>query len=127
MMKLLLLAALLCGTASAATVELGPQPGVALLPQTCGALNYSTYVTRFNADGTLSGEVQAWMRCGSGRTAHQYQSWHSIVWDLAGNAVVTLPYDYETPDVSLDLRYAGYEAYDRSPAAGGYRAMLVTP
>lgn len=130
MKKLALVLMAVAGAASAGTVDLKPQPGVALLPQTCGTLNTSTYVTRFNADGTISGEIQAWMRCGSGRTAHQYQSWHSITWDLAGVALMTLPYDYETPDTGLRLTYAGYTAYDRQYGMGSpwaYQAELATP
>jgi hypothetical protein len=131
-MKTLSLALILMSSSVlGATIPLKPQPGFQLLSMSCGTLNTNTYVTAFNSDGTISGEVFAWMRCGSGRYGtHQYQSWHSIQWDLAGNALATLPYDYISPDIMVNATYAGYRAYDAQsglPGSYTYQATLVTP
>ncbi|MDB6084201.1 MAG: hypothetical protein JWN43_2082 [Gammaproteobacteria bacterium] len=114
-----------------ASIPLKPQPGFQLLSTSCGPLNTNTYVTAFNNDGTISGEVYAWMHCGSGRYgSRQYQSWHSIHWDLAGNALATVPYDNVTPNLQINATYAGYRAYVAQsglPGSFTYQAMLITP
>ena len=98
---------------AATTISLLPQPGAFLLGVSCGGIHTSTYVTGFNADGNITGEVYAWTRCGSsgrggGYTSRLYYSWHSIVWNLSGVALATLPYDGVVPNV----------AYTQTDAAG---------
>ena len=107
---------------SATLIELQPQPGVPLLGVSCGGVHTSTYVTGFDDNGNIAGEVYAWTRCGgSGRgggyQSKVYRSWHSIVWDLNGVATATLPYDGVVPDASFtETNAAGNTIYTVSRA-----------
>jgi hypothetical protein len=65
-------------------------------------VHVASYVTGFDANGNIMGDVYAWTSCGgSGRgggyKSHIYQSWHSILWDLNLNYKL-LPYDNLVPD-----------------------------
>lgn len=89
--------------ASAATVTLIPQPDYPYLGVSCGGVLTSTYVTGFDVNGNIRGEVYAWTRCGvSGRGGGyqetRYDSWHSILWDIEGAVIETLTYDGVVPD-----------------------------
>jgi len=96
------LLALCGGAANAATILPIPVGYPTLLGASCGGVHVSTYVTGFDVNGNIAGEVYAWTRCGgSGRgggyKSHTYSSWHSILWDFYGNFVL-LPYDGTVPD-----------------------------
>lgn len=74
-----------------------------LLGASCGGVHTSSFVTGFDADGNISGEVYAWTRCGgSGRGGGYkstiYQSWHSITWSLDAQTFVVHDYDGVLPD-----------------------------
>jgi hypothetical protein len=89
--------------ASAETITLNPQPDYPYLGVSCGGIHKSTFVTGFDANGNIRGEVYAWTQCGgSGRgggyQVTNYDSWHSILWDLQGAVIETLPYDGVAPD-----------------------------
>ena len=104
MKRLIPILFLFASTTFAATLtELLPQPGVPLLGVSCGGIHTSTYVTGFNDDGNITGEVYAWTRCQFGRyqPSRLYKSWHSITWDLDGVALETLPWDGVVPDPSF--------------------------
>ena len=134
-MKTLMLAIgllLLSSAAHAATIALNPQPGVVLLGVSCGGIHTSTYVTGFNDAGNIMGEVYAWTRCGgSGRgggyRSKLYFSWHSIVWDLTGRALVTLPYDGIVPDPAFTETDAAGNTIHTVAVPGGYQGLLETP
>jgi hypothetical protein len=92
--------------ASAETITLNPQPDYPYLGVSCGGIHKSTFVTGFDANGNIRGEVYAWTHCGgSGRgggyQVTNYDSWHSILWDLQGAVIETLPYDGIAPDETL--------------------------
>ena len=104
MKPIALLATLLTYTAAnAAVIPLNAQPGYPLLGVSCGGIHTSTYVTGFDFNGNITGEVYAWTRCGgSGRgggyKSKLYSSWHSIVWDLTGAPLATTTWNGVTPD-----------------------------
>jgi hypothetical protein len=117
-------------------IELQPQPGVPLLGVSCGGVHTSTYVTGFNDEGDIAGEVYAWTRCGvSGRGggyhSKLYYSWHSIEWDLNGVALTTLPYDGIVPDETFtETNDAGDTVYGVSISTSygtAYEGMLRKP
>ena len=102
----------------------------------CGGIHTSTYVTGFNDDGNIAGEVYAWTRCGGSGRGGGYRttvrrSWHSIVWDLSGVALETLPYDGVVPDASFtETDGAGDIIYTVSKATSygtAYVGMLSKP
>jgi hypothetical protein len=73
-----------------------------LLGASCGGVHVTSYVTGFDENGYIRGEVHAWTRCGgSGRgggyQSHTFQAWHTIVWDLRQHYKL-LPYDNVVPD-----------------------------
>jgi hypothetical protein len=97
------LLSVLSAAASAETITLNPQPDYPYVGVSCGGIHTSTFVTGFDANGNIRGEVYAWTRCGgSGRgggyQVTNYDSWHSILWDLQGAVLETLPYDGVAPD-----------------------------
>ena len=102
-MKKILLLGLLVSAAAQAQTALPLPPGYpTLLGASCGGVHVASYVTGFNADGNMTGEVYAWTKCGgSGRgggyQTHTYQSWNSIVWDFFNNYKI-VPYDNVLPD-----------------------------
>ncbi|SEK05418.1 hypothetical protein [Paraburkholderia diazotrophica] len=105
-MKMIGLLGLLASAAVQAQVAL-PLPAAypTLLGVSCGGVHVASYVTGFDQNGYIHGEVYAWTRCGgSGRgggyQSQTYQSWHTIVWDLRQNYKV-LPYDNVVPDPAL--------------------------
>jgi len=121
----------------AATIPLTPQPDYPLLGVSCGGVHTSTYVTGFDLNGNIKGEVYAWTRCGhSGRgagyqTATYSSSWHSIVWDLTGSALTTTPWDGVTPDplfVATDANSNTIRTAQTQTASGvAYLGILSTP
>ena len=116
----------------AATIGLNPQPDVALLGVSCGGIHTSTFVTGFNQAGAITGEVYAWTRCegprrvGSDRS-QLYFSWHSIVWDLNGTPLATLPYDGMTPNPNFTARDGNGDTIYTVAVPGGRLGMLETP
>jgi len=126
----------LTGLLLAALLELNAQPGVKLLGVCCGMNCYKTqtYVTGFNDDGTIAGEVYASTTCpcsGRGCKPYKYSSWHSITWNLDGVATETLPWDGIAPDPAFTETDAiGDTIYDvLKPTSWGllYRGMLEKP
>ena len=102
-MKMIGLLGLLASAAVQAQVTL-PLPAAypTLLGASCGGVHVSSYVTGFDQNGYIHGEVYAWTSCGvSGRgggyQSQTYQAWHTIVWDLLQNYKL-LPYDNVVPD-----------------------------
>jgi hypothetical protein len=102
-MKMIGLLGLLASAAVQAQVTL-PLPAAypTLLGASCGGVHVASYVTGFDENGYIRGEVYAWTRCGeSGRGggyhSQTYQAWHTIVWDLGQNYKL-LPYDNVVPD-----------------------------
>jgi hypothetical protein len=74
----------------------------ALLGASCGGVHLSSFVTGFDSNGNVSGEVYAWTKCGGsgkggGYKATTYQSWHSITWTLSKTYTVN-NYDSIAPD-----------------------------
>ena len=99
--RLIVIALLFAVSASAETIPLRPQPGVKLLGASCGGVHTSTYVTGFDSKGNVTGKVYAWTRCsrgGRGGKTKSYRSWHSMIWDLTGAPLATLPDDGIAPD-----------------------------
>ncbi|WP_258187687.1 hypothetical protein [Trinickia symbiotica] len=102
-MKMIGLLTLLASAAAQAQVTLPLPAGYpTLLGVSCGGVHVASYVTGFDANGYIHGEVYAWTSCGgSGRGGgyqfHTYQAWHTIVWDLRQNYEL-LPYDNVMPD-----------------------------
>ena len=120
----------------AATIALNPQVGYRLLGVSCGGIHTSTYVTGFDLNGNITGEVYAWTRCGlSGRGggyhSNLYTSWHSIVWDLTGTALVTLPYDGVVPDPAFTAADSSGDTISTTPIMSSYGpaylGILETP
>jgi len=93
---------LVSGVASAASLPLPPGYPT-LLGASCGGVHVASYVTGFDQNGNITGEVYAWTRCsaGSGRgggyRVRYYESWNSILWGLDGTYKV-VPYDGVIPD-----------------------------
>lgn len=95
---------LVCVTAKAATIYLQPQPNYPLLGVSCGGIHTSTYVTGFDVNGNINGEVYAWTKCssgGRGSPVRTYSAWRSIVWNLQGTALVTTSWDGATPNAAF--------------------------
>ena len=102
--RLIVIALLFAVSANAAVIPLLPQPGVKLLGASCGGVHTSTYATGFDSTGNVTGKIYAWTRCsrgGRGSRPRFYRSWHSIVWDLTGAPLVTLPDDGIAPDPAI--------------------------
>jgi hypothetical protein len=102
-MKMICLLGLLASAAVRAQVTL-PLPAAypTLLGASCGGVHVASYVTGFDENGYIRGEVYAWTSCGGsglggGYHDHIYQAWHTIVWDLRQNYQL-LPYDNVLPD-----------------------------
>jgi hypothetical protein len=92
--------------ASAETITLNPQPDYPYLGMSCGGVDVSTFVTGFDANGNIRGEVYASTQCGgSGRGGGyhvtHYNAWRSILWDLKGAVIETLSYDGIAPDATF--------------------------
>ena len=109
--------------ASAATVTLVPQPDYPYLGVACGGVLISTYVTGFDVNGNIRGEVYAWTRCGgSGRGGGYqettYDSWHSILWDIEGAVIETLPYDGIVPDPDFSATDANGNTIHNAAVSG---------
>jgi hypothetical protein len=105
MKKLALLLLLAPGALQAQTALPLPPGYPTLLGESCGGVHVSSYVTGFDVNGNITGEVYAWTSCGgSGRGGgyhnHIYQSWNSILWDLFTNYKL-VPYDNVLPDPSF--------------------------
>jgi len=120
--------------ASAETITLNPQPDYPYLGVSCGGVHKSTFVTGFDANGNIRGEVYAWTQCGgSGRgggyQVTNYDSWHSILWDLQGAVIETLPYDGVAPDETFSATDAnGNTIHDvLVPGTPQYIGILETP
>jgi hypothetical protein len=120
--------------ASAETITLNPQPDYPYLGVSCGGVHKSTFVTGFDANGNIRGEVYAWTQCGgSGRgggyQVTNYDSWHSILWDLQGAVIETLPYDGVTPNEAFSETDAnGNTIHDvLIPGTTQYTGVLETP
>ena len=114
-MKMIGLLGLLANAAVQAQVTL-PLPAAypTLLGASCGGVHVASYVTGFDENGYIHGEVYAWTRCGgSGRgggyQSQTYQAWHTIVWDLHQNYKL-LPYDNVVPDPA----FTATDAYGNS-------------
>ncbi len=74
----------------------------ALLGVSCGGVHVSSFVTGFDSNGNITGEVYAWTKCGGsgkggGYRTTTYQSWHSITWAL-NKAYTLVSYDHIAPD-----------------------------
>ncbi|WP_233805446.1 hypothetical protein [Paraburkholderia sp. HP33-1] len=102
-MKMMGLLGLLASAVVQAQVAL-PLPSAypTLLGVSCGGVHVASYVTGFDKNGYIRGEIYAWTRCGgSGRGggyhSQAYQAWYTIVWDLHRNYKL-LPYDNLVPD-----------------------------
>ena len=126
--------AFLASTAQAQDIMLNPQPDYVYLGVSCGGTHPSTYVTGFDANGNIKGEVYAWTRCGlSGRGGgyQYYDSWHSIIWDLDGNVLGSFDYDGIVPDTTFtETDAAGNTIYDvtiSTPSGPVIRGMLSKP
>lgn len=101
-MKLLVLTLLAAGTAQAMNLPL-PPGYPALLGVSCGGVHVASYVTGFDVNGNITGEVYAWTRCGAsgrggGYHSHVYEAWHSAVWGVAADWYQINPWDGITPD-----------------------------
>lgn len=93
--------ALICRAALAAPLPLPPGYPT-LLGVSCGGVHVSSFVTGFDSNGNITGEVYAWTKCGSsgkggGYKTTTYQSWHSITWTLS-MAYTVSNYDGIAPD-----------------------------
>ena len=120
--------------ASATTITLIPQPDYPYLGVSCGGVLTSTYVTGFDANGNIRGEVYAQTRCGvSGRGGGyqetQYESWHSILWDIEGAVIETLAYDGVVPDPNFSAMDANGNTIHNGaiPGTTQYTGLLETP
>jgi hypothetical protein len=120
--------------ASAATITLIPQPDYPYLGVSCGGVLTSTYVTGFDANGNIRGEVYARTQCGvSGRGGGyqetQYESWHSILWDIEGAVIETLSYDGIAPDPNFSATDANGNTIHNGaiPGTTQYTGLLETP
>ena len=63
-----------------------------LLGASCGGVHVTTYITGFNADGTVAGEVYAWTSCstgGRGSKPRKIQAYHTMAWDFFGGYMVS--------------------------------------
>lgn len=125
---------LACATANAATIYLQPQPNYPLLGASCGGIHTSTYVTGYDVNGNIKGAVYAWTKCssgGRGAPAHTYSAWHSIVWNLQGTALVTIPWDGVTPDTAFTETNEAGDVISTSsvgtPYGWAYLGTLTTP
>lgn len=117
-----------------ATVTLIPQPDYPYLGISCGGVLLSTFVTGFDVNDNIRGEVHASTQCGgSGRgggyQVTQYDSWHSILWDIEGGVIETLPYDGVVPDPAFRATDAnGNMIHDVPvPDTKQYTGVLETP
>ena len=88
------LAPALLGVAGAAFADALPMPAgyPTLLGASCGGVHVTTYVTGFNADGTVAGEVYAWTSCstgGRGSKPRKIEAYHTMAWDFFGGYTVS--------------------------------------
>jgi len=93
--------ALMGGAALAAPLPLPPGYPT-LLGVSCGGVHLSSFVTGFDSNGNITGEVYAWTNCGGsgkggGYHTTTYQSWHSITWTLSKTYTVN-NYDTVAPE-----------------------------
>ena len=84
----------LLGLAGAAFADALPMPAgyPTLLGASCGGVHVTTYVTGFNADGTVAGEVYAWTSCstgGRGSKPRKIEAYHTMAWDFFGGYTVS--------------------------------------
>jgi hypothetical protein len=100
-------------SANADTIPLLQQAGVTLLGGvSCGGQHISTYVTGFNSEGNITGELYVTTTCstgGRGTKPRRYSEWRSMVWSVqTGLAILTAPYDGIVPDpLFTDVDAAG--------------------
>jgi hypothetical protein len=102
---IIFLALVFAGMAFAGTTNLPLPAGYpALLGVSCGGVHVASYVTGFDVNGNITGEVYAWTRCGAsgrggGYHSKVYESWHSITWGIDGGWYVLAPtYDGAIPN-----------------------------
>ena len=84
----------LLGFGGAALADALPMPAgyPTLLGASCGGVHVTTYITGFNADGTVAGEVYAWTSCstgGRGSKPRKIQAYHTMAWDFFGGYTVS--------------------------------------
>jgi hypothetical protein len=87
----LTLASLALGGAALADALPMPAGYPTLLGASCGGVHVTTYVTGFNADGTVAGEVYAWTSCstgGRGAKPRKIEAYHTMAWDFFGGYTV---------------------------------------
>src|ERR1700716_2225125 len=82
------------GLGGAALADALPMPAAypTLLGASCGGVHVTTYVTGFNADGTVAGEVSAATTCtpgGRGSKPKKIQAYHTMAWDFFGGYTVS--------------------------------------
>lgn len=129
-----LLALAICGAAQAANIPLTyPYPGYpTLLAVSCGGVQVSTYTSGFDAQGNVSGEIQATTGCGvSGRgggyKSRTYTSWHSGVWGIDGTYYALLTWDNLLPDPSWVETDGLGNTISTVHIGALYQRLLVTP
>jgi hypothetical protein len=79
------------GVALAAALPM-PAGYPTLLGASCGGVHVTTYITGFNADGTVAGEVYAWTSCstgGRGSKPRKIEAYHTMAWDFFGGYTVS--------------------------------------
>lgn len=130
----LILLSVSTAVAYCATVTLIPQPDYPYLGISCGGVLLSTFATGFDVNDNIRGEVYASTQCGgSGRgggyQVTQYDSWHSILWDIEGGVIETLPYDGVVPDPAFSATDANGNMIRDVPVPGTkqYTGVLETP
>ena len=132
-MKTVLIIGLIASSVAAhAQTALPLPPGYpALLGVSCGGVATASYVTGFDAQGNILGEVYAWTSCGgSGRGGgykkRLYQSWHSMKWTLSRQYTV-LPYDSVVPDSTFTEtdQYGNYIFDSCAGATNGQSACVA--
>ncbi len=102
-MKAFVLMLIAVGVAQATNLPL-PPGYPALLGVSCGGVHTASYVTGFDVNGNITGEVYAWTRCGAsgrggGYHSHVYERWTSITWGIdAGWYALATVYDGNVPD-----------------------------
>ena len=121
----------------AATITLEPPPEAyttdLVLLQSCGGRHISTYVTGFDFEGNITGELYAWTKCstgGRGTKPKLFSSWHSIRWSLYGLSLGVVAWDGTIPDTTFTATDGTNDistiSYYR-PYGTEYRGLLVMP
>src|SRR5260221_10145753 len=96
-----LIAISLLAMAGATTAAPLPVPYLTAGGHWCGGSHPVAYITRFNPDRTISGEIHTWTRCGGsgpcgGHPAPPFQRNYSNGWEFFHNSIAN-PYERPPP------------------------------